>query len=165
VAVRGDGSFTLSLTKGRQYQIEFLNSAGQPVLVMPRKVGSLDSRFDVRGGGAPFDMGKVRYIGDAGHINVVFRAQTQSTPAAPDNVECEDGKDPQTGAICADEPDGQNNQQCGDNQQEGEQVDGTPPPPPPGSAAVADKNVPAAIGDCSDEGDDQESGASEKESR
>ena len=163
--VAADGTFTLPLRKGRQYQIEFLNSAGQPSLVMPRKAGSLDWRFDVRGGGPRFDMGVVRYVGNPAQIAVAFKAAQTSTGGAPagdpDTVECEDGKDPNTGAVCADDNSGDqgNNEQCGNN--EDPPAGGTPATPPT-SAAVADKNLPPAIGGCDDEGDDESGGDSEK---
>ena len=104
-----DGSFAVTIPAGKAYRMEFVHAAGQAGLVAPRQSGVIGATFDVRGGRAPFDLGMVRYIGDPRAQSYTYR----STPAADatdgDNVQCEDGIDPTTGAVCVD-----------DNSQDGE---------------------------------------------
>jgi hypothetical protein len=156
--VGADGTFLLPLTAGRGYRIDFPIDGASASLVFPRKTGSTDYRFDVRGGGARFDMGMVRYMGPADQLTtVVFRhsaAQTTTPPPAdpgPD-VDCENGHDKKTGAVCADDDQQDQGDSCGD---EGGPGDTTAPP---ATVAVADQNVPPAVGSCSDEGDSEKEG-------
>ncbi len=181
--VAADGSFTLQLPAGKQYRLEFL-SAGQTRLVFPRKVGALDWRFDVLGGGKTFDLGMVRNVGDPANMSVTFvqgqTLQSTMTTAAGGNVECEDGKDAKTGAVCIDDDDNDgDNQSCDkDDDDEGDDddvecedgkdaktgaacadddADDAAATTAPTSAAVADHNIPPAIGSCgNDDGEDND---------
>lgn len=171
VPIAGDGAFALSLPAGRQYRLEFLGPDGVPRLVFPRKAGSLQWRFDVRGPGQTFDLGVVRYVGDPKNMTVAFtRAQTLQAPdaSAPANadVDCEDGHDKKTGAVCVDDDhdhqdgcldgkdDGQaNDAECvdGKDSKTGQPCTDDEGATPPATAAVADHNLPAAIGSCQEQ--------------
>jgi hypothetical protein len=153
-AVGRDGGFLLRLPRGRHYRIDFPLGAADASLVYPRKTGSTDFRFDVRGGGARFDMGTVRYMGPGDAMTVVFRhSQAQSTtpPAAPGPaVDCDDGHDKATGAVCADDDPEDEGKSCDDDDKGGTGDDGVMPP----AVAVADQNIPPAVGSCTDDDDD-----------
>ncbi len=170
--VASDGSFSLTIPPGKGYRIELVSS-GQPGLVFPRQTGVIDAAFTIRNGTKPFDLGMVRFVGDA-----ATRTYKQGPATGGDDVECEDGVDP-NGAVCVDDDDEEGatcesdggadcvdgidsatGQECDGgptaNQNDGETDDGESDDGAlPGQAAVADHNLPAAIG-CSDgeEGDD-----------
>lgn len=177
--IAADGSFSLTIPAGNRYHIVFAGPAGQPGLVFPRSAGTLDASFDVRGGSAPFDLGTVRYVGDPRGRTYTYR----SPAAEDDDVECEDGVDPNTGAVCVDDDDdegaGSGSCESGDgddvncedgidpatgaecdggpaaNQDDGTEADDgeTADDEVPGDAAVADHNLPSSIG-CDSEDDD-----------
>ncbi len=100
-----DGGFALPVPVGVAYAIEIVYRGGSASLVFPRKAGSLDRRFDVTGAGR-FDLGAVRRIGDpAAHryrfsTARVSRGADASGADEGDDLECEDGVDPTTGAEC-----------------------------------------------------------------
>jgi len=175
--VAADGSFSLTIPVGSKYRIAFASATGQPGLVFPRSLGTLDVTFAIRGGGAPFDLGMVRYVGDP-----TTQTYAYHPTAAGDDGECEDGVDP-TGAFCVDdddedgvgscESDGED-VNCEDgidpatgaecdggpaaNSDDGTEKDGvadgeTNDDQVPSEAAVADHNLPATIG-CREESDD-----------
>lgn len=177
--IAADGSFILTVPAGSRYLIVFAGPAGQPGLVFPRSAGSLDVSFDVRGGSTPFDLGTVRYVGDPTQQTYAYRS-----PAASDgDVECEDGVDPNTGAVCVDDDDdegaGSGSCESGDgddvncedgidpatgaecdggpaaNQDDGTEADAgeSAEDEVPGDAAVADHNLPSSIGCDSEDGD------------
>ncbi len=189
--VAADGTFALSLPKGAGYRLEFLKStAGSARLVFPRQAGALQWTFDVLGAGTTFDLGTVRYVGDPKGLTVTFvAAQTVSdadggTATHPES-ECEDGKD-RTGAVCVDDQDeghhggkcqagksdsndgGADDSECENGKDtktglacQDTEDDGKSPP---AAAAVADHNLPAAIGACGGEGgDDKNDGKDDKE--
>lgn len=164
--VAGDGSFSIVLPAGSGYRIELVTAAGQPGLVFPRTAGTIDVAFDIRGGTQPFDLGMVRFLGDATSQPFVFKSSTGSDG----DVECEDGVDP-NGSVCVDDDDDEgatcenhecedgldpNGQECdggpGANQDDGAEGDGDGEAEDdalPEEAAVAEHNLPAAIG-CDD---------------
>ncbi|MEZ4224741.1 MAG: hypothetical protein R3B13_27565 [Polyangiaceae bacterium] len=178
-----DGSFELTVPPGAGYQLVFVGASNVP-LVFPRSTGGVDTRFDIRAGGKAFDLGAVRYIGDPGTRAYVFggvsptpRTLAGSTAGAND-VECEDGTDTNTGAVCVDDEDEEGAGVCEDGEGDGvDCVDGIDPATglecdggpaanandgaeasgaeaeTPTEAAVADHNLPAAMG-C--EEDDEE---------
>ena len=164
--VASDGSFSLTIPPGKGYRIELV-STGQPGLVFPRQTGVIDAAFAIRNGTKPFDLGMVRFVGDA-------KARTYKT-AGGEGVECENGLDP-NGAVCVDDAEGATCESDGGgdcvdgidatgnecdggpsaNQNDGESGTGdgeTADDALPGQAAVADHNLPAAIG-CGEAGDD-----------
>jgi hypothetical protein len=166
-----DGSFSLTIPAGRGYRIDFVAGAGRPVLVFPRRAGEVDATFDVRGGGPAFDLGLVRYVGDP-------RARTWAFLTAgggdADDLECEDGIDLESGAVCVDDDDDEGAGVCEDDDDEwgdDDEVecedgidpatgapcvddDGDEAEDPPDEAAVADHNLPPAVGCDDDEEDD-----------
>ncbi|MBI5487477.1 MAG: hypothetical protein HY905_09105 [Deltaproteobacteria bacterium] len=167
--VAADGTFTLTIPPGQGYRIELVGGSGRPVLVFPRAAGDIEASFAVRGGGTPFDLGLVRYVGDPLSHTYAYLAAT-GDPAGAD-VECEDGIDAATGAVCVDDDDEEGAGECdeeeeeeGDDSVDGECVDGfdavTGAPcvdedaePLPAEAAVAEHNLPPELG-CGDEEDD-----------
>jgi hypothetical protein len=173
--VAADGTFSLSVPRGKGYHLDFISETGA-TLVFPRAQGTLvqvQSTFDVRQGGATFDLGKVRFIGDP--LAAQYTFFSASTNAS--DGECEDGIDAVTGAVCVDNEeadgeacDGEENDDgvdCVDgidsatgaecdggpsaNQDDGEADDDVIP----AVAAVADHNLPASFQDCGD-GDGEE---------
>jgi len=164
-----DGTFSLTIPPGKGYRIDFVAASGRPVLVFPRHAGTIEATFDVRGGGTPFDLGNVRYVGDPQGSAYAFLTMSPGA-ADPDNVECEDGIDLATGAVCVDDDDEEGAGVCdeedGDNVDEQceDGIDSTTGGPcagdsgeidtdveeVPTDAAVADHNLPPAIG-CADE--------------
>jgi hypothetical protein len=187
--IDADGTFSLTIPPGKSYRIQFATAAGRPVLVFPRRAGAIEATFDVRGGGTPFDLGNVRYVGDPLSSAYAFLTMP-GDPADSDNVECEDGIDLATGAVCVDDDDEEGagvcdeededdvDEQCedgidpatggpcaGDSGEDGECVDGidlatgapcidTDFEEVPTDAAVADHNLPPAIGCADDEEED-----------
>jgi len=110
-----DGSFSLNLPTGHKYSIEFAAGAVPPVLVMPRTSGQVDAMFFIRGSAAPFSLGTVRYIGDPGAAAYHYTARSTDASADgdADQNECEDGVDPNSGAVCVDDNDEQGAGECG----------------------------------------------------
>jgi hypothetical protein len=157
-SVAPDGGFTLVLGAGRGYHIDFLRAGAGARLVLPRQAGALAWSFDVRGGGASFDLGAVRYLGSPTGQTFAFTPATTVRTAAlasaaseMDSVACEDGKDA-SGAVCVDDQEGEQDK-CGEGSTgaggsafQTEADDSAP------EAAVAEHNVPSAIG-CADEGE------------
>lgn len=156
-ALASDDTFALTIPAGTTYRIEFL-SLGEPSLVFPRASGSIDTTFTILSGTQPFDLGKVRFIGDA--ASNTFH---MGTPGEEDDVECEDGID-ENGAVCVDDDDDEG-AGCEDGTDDGEtNDDGTDPGDgdgeedddgPQGQAAVAEHNLPSSIG-CDDHADGEE---------
>ncbi len=166
--VAADGSFALTLPRGKHYRLEFVGPSGAPRLVYPRHAGSIDSWFDVRGGGRRFDLGMVRYIGDPKDMPIAFTRVEVSS-----DVDCENGRDKKTGAVCVDD-DNDENESCGDDD-DGDNDDvecengkdaktglacedggSSSSSPTIVAVAVADHNVPAVIGGCDDENEDDD---------
>jgi hypothetical protein len=168
--VSADGSFSITIPAGTGYRIELVAASGQPGLVFPRSAGTIDVSFDVRAGTKPFDLGLVRFVGDANAHPFVFK----TTGGSDGDGECEDGVDP-NGAVCVDDNDDEgascdnhecvdgidpsNGQECdggpGANQDDGETADEgdgdgeTDDDALPAEAAIAEHNLPAAVG-CDD---------------
>jgi len=167
-----DGAFTITIPSGSGYRIELSSAATRAGLVSPRSSGAIDVSFAVRGSGvSAFDLGMVRYIGDP--TTTIFK-QTGGAGDG-DDVECEDGIDPTTNAVCVDDDEAENGTCEGDDGEtdddgvedgtdDGETDDdgiedgtddGETDDDGPQAAAVADHNLPAALGcDDGEEGDD-----------
>lgn len=113
--VATDGRFSISQQAGQGYQLQFADANGQSVLVFPRASGNLDSSFAIAGATKPFDFGKVIYVGDPSQNTFHFKSggAAPATDTDQDNVECEDGIDPATGAVCVDDVDDEG-AACGD---------------------------------------------------
>jgi hypothetical protein len=117
-AVAADGSFTIDLPQGQSYRLEFVHDGGGSALVFPRPGTTLAWRFDVRGGGPAFDIGSVRHVGDPSGLAVTF-AHTKvrddgdggmmsfADGALGQEVECEDGRDRMSGAVCVEDTEDQ----------------------------------------------------------
>lgn len=174
--VASDGSFSIVLPAGNGYRIELVAAAGLPGLVFPRSAGNIEVGIDIRGGTQPFDLGMVRYIGDAASQPFVFKTST----GGDGDGECEDGMDA-TGSVCVDDNDEEgaacenhecvdgidpsNGQECdggpGANQDGADEGDGdgeTNDDALPPEAAVADHNLPSAVGCDDGETDDDAEG-------
>ena len=187
-AVGSDGSFSLTIPVGTGYELVFAGSNHVP-LVFPRSTGGIDRRFDIRAGGKAFDLGAVRYVGDPSaqtfafnHVGSTSQALTDPAAADDDNVECEDGIDANTGALCVDDDDEEgagvcegseeaddDNVECEDgiDPATGLECDGGPAAnsgaedgevedEASSEAAVADHNLPAAMGCDEEDGDNHE---------
>ena len=145
--IASDGSFSIAIPSGSRYRLEFAATAGGAGLIFPRTLGTLDATFDVRGHQAAFDLGAVRFVGDpASHTY-------KTGPAHGLDGECEDGIDRSTGAVCVDDEENGGSCEASDGGAEGDGEDPTDDGPSEG--AVADRNLPSALG-C---GDGQEGGA------
>lgn len=109
--VAADGSFTLNLPKGTGYRLDFANASGATTLVFPRSGGETQWRFDVASAGSAFDIGAVRQVGDPSKLNVTFaHAKVKKNGDAgvdegDRDVECLNGQDPVTGAVCVEDDD------------------------------------------------------------
>ncbi|MBI5525821.1 MAG: hypothetical protein HY897_05760 [Deltaproteobacteria bacterium] len=132
-AVAADGTFQLNIPAGLGYSIEFVRTGGAAGLVFPRLNGTIAIAFEVKKAAAPFDLGKVRYIGDPhGRLFTVRHglhkdtsAGEQNAGADGDDVQCEDGLDPATGAVCVEDGDAQDEGVCDDGEEgEGEKDEG-----------------------------------------
>jgi hypothetical protein len=108
-SVSADGSFALNLPKGTGYRLDFASAAGDTTLVFPRSGGTVQWRFDVDATGTAFDLGTVRQVGDPSHLNVTFahtkvRSGDGGVEGEGDrDVECVNGQDPVTGAVCVED--------------------------------------------------------------
>ena len=94
-------------------RLEFLSASGLPVLIFPRRSGALELSFDVRSAAAPFDLGAVRYVGSPAGLGHSFSSRITEPNA---EIECEDGIDARTGAVCADDDNEEN--ECNDEENE-----------------------------------------------
>lgn len=169
--IGADGRFSLAIPAGSAYRLEFAATGGRVGLVFPRAVGTIETSFDVRGHQAAFDMGAVRFVGDP----ATHTYKTLAAPGGTGDGECEDGVDTTTGAVCVDDNENAGSCEASDggvdcqdgidtatglacdggpaaNQDNGTEADGEDPTDDaPSEGAVADKNLPSAIG-CGDEG-------------
>ncbi len=121
--LKSDGSFAMTVPQGNGYHIDFTYSGKSAGLIFPRQAGSVEHLFNVTGDGT-FDLGAVRHIGDPSAQNFQFRTATaalESADAEGENVECEDGIDATTGAVCVD--DDNEDTQCGNEGDDGESND------------------------------------------
>jgi hypothetical protein len=163
-SVASDGGFSLTIPEGKAYVLEIGTADSSPGVVFPRQTGHIDALFDVRASGGTFDLGSIRYVGAPGLQTFAFVA---SAAADPDNVECEDGIDANTGAVCVDDDTKDEGGACEDDGNEGENsteantvecdngidantgapcVDAEVIDPLPSEAAVAEHNLPEALG-------------------
>lgn len=185
-SVAADGSFELTIPAGAGYAIDFLSQADSVRLIFPRQTNTVESRFNVLGAG-DFNLGTVRYIGDPGTQSYLYLTSASALESDTDNVQCEDGIDAVTGAVCVDDEDDETAEMCGDAEEGGEEgdkaaevpgvdcengidtatgleCDGGPAANPNDggaeeedvvtAAAVADHNLPAAVGCPGEDGDD-----------
>jgi len=160
-----DGTFLLRIRKGDGYRLEFLTDSGAPVLVFPRRAGTLEARFDVKATASLFNLGHIRFIGDPSATGYAF----VTAGADLDEVECEDGIDAKTGGVCVDDDDDEGATECEADEEhefEGEEhgQNGTAVSLDPGSsgvqipdqAAVAEHNLPAVVGCDAEEEEEEE---------
>lgn len=167
--VGAGGAFSLTIPVGVQTNIDFVSRPGPVGLVFPRSTGTIEVSFDVRGGGSPFDLGAVRYVGDptghtyhygptpAGGGGDGSAGDGESGDGGGDG-ECEDGIDPSTGAVCVDD-EGDGGDSCeGDDGGEGDHEceDGIDP----ATGAECDGG-PAANGDGGEGGGSDDGSAGE----
>lgn len=155
--VAPDGSFQLAFPPAKSLAFEVVG-AGRSGVVFPRQAGTavaLHTTFSARAGGAPFDLGQIRYVGSASSTTIVFHNGPSS------QTECEDGHDA-NGATCIDDDDDEDDGTCEAEDDDGESDDDSATPPAPSSDpalsyegdAVAEHNFPAD--GCHDDDDDDD---------
>jgi hypothetical protein len=98
--VATDGTFRVEIPPMSGLRIDLLGT-GKSRLVFPRAAGTIQRSFAIRANGVDFDMGMVRYVGDASTTPFVFKMTGNET-------ECEDGHDA-NGAMCVDDEDADTN--------------------------------------------------------
>jgi hypothetical protein len=101
--VDAQGAFALWLPVGKSYRLDFLGGDTGARLVFPRKRGALESTFEVRGTGPTVDMGVVRYLGDARKRTFAFSSAVDVPTGG-----CQDAEelvDAQAGVVCVNDPD------------------------------------------------------------
>ncbi len=109
--IAADGRFSLYVSPGNGYSIQFKSAQSTVGLVFPRSAGKIDTRFDLLGRTAPFNLGKIVFIGDPTANSYLFKSSGAGVlkindPSGEDvEYECEDGIDPATGAVCVDDED------------------------------------------------------------
>jgi len=96
------GAFSLSLSAGKSYRLDFLAGDKGARLVFPRKRGALESTFEVRGAGPAADMGSVRYLGDARERTFAFAS---AAGVGAEQCQAEELVDAQAGVVCVNDPD------------------------------------------------------------
>jgi hypothetical protein len=107
--VASDGTFTLNLPKGTGYRLDFTSASGGATLVFPRTGGAVEWRFDVASTGSSFDLGTVRQVGDPRNLNITFahskvkKHGDGGVDECDRDVECVNGQDPVTGAVCVED--------------------------------------------------------------
>ncbi len=117
--IAADDTFRLEVPAHSGLRLALVGEAHSTV-VFPRQAGTLDTAFVIRGSGADFDLGMVRFVGAAPATAFVFKP---GSTTGGGGAECEDGHDA-SGAVCVDDEDSDNNT-CGqDDQQEGDHEDG-----------------------------------------
>jgi len=142
-SVAADGSFRLSLPKG-SYRLDFVRADGTAGVVYPRAAGNLGVRFVVRGGGS-FDLGAVRFVGDATTQKFAFMQ------AAAEATDCEDGRD-KSGALCVDDDQTDDTGEECEGDDSGGGAGAAPLAGSPGddeamvNAAVPEHNLPPSLG-------------------
>ena len=170
-ALDKNGAFALTVPKGRGYRLVFATD-GDVGVVFPRSSGALQSSFDVLAAGPTFDLGAVRYIGDPAAASYTFYSTSSASEEA--DGECEDGVD-SMGAVCVDDDDDEGasceaEEDDGIDSATGLECDGGPAANTdtdesegdeaedeaslPAEAAVAEHNLPSALGCESEDGDD-----------
>ena len=143
LALAADGAFRLVLTKGHSYRIIAITPKGEEPLVFPRANGHLDRTFRVSSGAALVALGTIRHFDRAPATFSVTDNGTTSCEGGRQGAsdhsdgECENGKDQQTGAACADPED-------------------TELADPAQPMAVPERNPPADVAGCEDGADDGE---------
>jgi hypothetical protein len=161
--VASDGSFSISVRAGNGYTLRFRTGAERVALISPRAAGTIETTFAVRGASSTFDLGLVRKVSQP--LATTFHYGS-SPGTDDDDVECENGVDP-NGAVCVDD-DAQDGQNCQNDDGDGEtnddeaaSGDGDGETDDDGetnddvdvaqAAAIAEHNLPSQLG-C-DEGD------------
>jgi hypothetical protein len=157
--VATDGSFRLAFQPGAHVAFQLVGG-GKTKLVFPRQTGGLLTTVSVRPNGTAFDLGTVRFVGEATATTFAFK----SGPEA--ETECEDGHD-STGNMCVDDDDddhgtceaeddeGDHEQEhdAGDADDEGEASDDVDDGLSDDGDAVAEHNFPAD--GCSDDDENE----------
>ena len=134
--IAADGTFALTLPKGTRYRLELAHGGGSTLLVFPRSAGTIGHTFDVLAAAGAFELGTVRFIGDPAGKSYHYLTSAPANAAASnsaaeetdgatdgDNVQCEDGIDPTTGAVCVDDDGGDATCEAGDGEKDGETAD------------------------------------------
>lgn len=167
--VEAGGAFRFHAVEGHTYSMHVVTASGLVPVLFPRGSG-LDGQFQVVGGGATANLGKVKHYDAVPAEGFVVRsAVTQQCEDEDDeddedgdwggDGECENGVDATTGLACADGDDHQD----GADEPDGDDGDGQH-----GDAhdfAAPDNSLPSAIG-CEGEhedGDDEDDDDDEEE--
>ncbi|MBU1070367.1 hypothetical protein KJ975_12435 [Myxococcota bacterium] len=166
--IAADGRFTLYVSPGKGYSIQFTSSQSVVGLVFPRSVGTIDIRFDLLGRTAPFNLGRIVFIGDPTTNSFLFKSSGAGVLKIDDQndndgeYECEDGIDPATGAVCVDDEDEEGASVCENDDENDENDDENANNQDgddelPTEASAAEHNLPASVG-CQDEDENEDEG-------
>ena len=145
--VAADGSFRLAIPPMSGVRLQLIGANGRSVVVFPRHSGSVAASFAIRANGVDFDLGRIRYVGDANTTVYTFKTATDASGGCND-----DGKDA-NGATCVDDSDSSQNT-CGQN--DNNQQDGQKQDDQTGNAGAQDGNH--QDGDQTDSGDGADMG-------
>ena len=92
--VNANGTFRLEVAPASGLSLRFVGT-GQDNLVLPRKAGTIQRTFAIRGGGVAFNLGAIRFVGSSGTTG--FAYHTSGDPA------CDDAGHDAMGATCVDD--------------------------------------------------------------
>ena len=103
--VDASGAFTLHVAPGNGLALRLVGASGHDTIVFPRMTGSIDRTFSIRPGGAPFDLGVVRFVGDSSSIKFAFHGSDSGSA-------CDDSGHDASGAMCCDDGGGDDGGTC-----------------------------------------------------
>jgi hypothetical protein len=135
-ALDKNGNFSLVAPKHHRYRIVVAAGNREMPIVYPRLDGRLPLSFAIETGSAHVNLGRIRYLANAGPTSFEVTAPVAPSPA------CVNGQNPSTGALCvADSA----RATCDDDSEydgedDGEFEDGVPIAAPP--SAAADTAIP-----------------------
>ncbi|MDB4957632.1 MAG: hypothetical protein JWO36_5201 [Myxococcales bacterium] len=156
--VSATGAFRLSVPPGTGLTLRLVG-AGKDGVVFPRTSGTIQSSFAIRGGGVPFDLGQLHFVGSSTATTFAFHTGGGSGSAGT----CDDNGHDANGATCVDDGDQQGGTCDAESESDSETTDGADSGSDAGSDAtdttdgpdqgdaVADHNFPAD--GCADGGD------------
>ena len=121
VPVDASGAFRAALRVGGRYQMRAAGMQGDATVIFPRASGKIDSWLAINHAGPAFDVGAVRFVGAMPTVSFKHVSNQQGDAADGDDVECEDGIDPNTGAVCVDDDAEDGCQGEGEGEDDGEQ--------------------------------------------
>ena len=154
--VAADGTFRVEVPALTGVRIQLLGPDGKSMVVFPRHDGTINRAFRIQPNGASFDLGAIRFVGDAAAARYAYKTSASGSPS------CDANGEDANGDMCVDDSDN-NNDTCGQNEsgdqagdqtgdQTGDHQDGSADPADGSDMgdAVAEHNFPAD--GCSDDG-------------